>query len=642
MNKNEQKQIQGAAEDPFFILDDALADDPGFSPSFLGFLGFLLIFGFFAIGHFHGGFTDMHQYGVDENGVSYVFALSDAERLFMVALLLLLPAAIVCTLAFENRLQKRTVSALNNFSSDARKRKYLLIGLTTLVLATTVFIAYFVLDGVPISDDENIYLYQSRIFASGRLTAQSLPAPDLMFNDNVFLVNDGRMFGQYPLGHSFFLLPGLIIGFPRLLILLAAALTIPGIYLLGKELFGSNTGILAAILLACSPMFLCMSSTLLSHPMTLAFLTWYGVFALRTLKSPKIQNALLAGLFLCLAFHVRSATTILIAGPSGVAFALALLFRSSGGSKKIISLRLRETWPRIAAFTAVSAVMAGLYLLFNFLVNGSPLITNYHAAWLGKLPFDSPFGFDRGAWNIIHTPKAGLTNLVNNFFKLNIWLLGWPVSFIAVAIVFASRKARFFDWLLITPVVLTFVAYFFYFLPGISDAGPVLYYELLLPLVLLSARGLCCAASWLGESLGDIPAAKTRVALFTAASILLALFSTTQIHVRALALLSQRINEPYEFIEDRGIHEGLVFVDYYLKGDDQDSWVAGRKNTDPSLGDALHFVLNFGAKQNNRFRDKYFAGVKAYVMWWKEGAPRLVDLEDYSENYVIKNYFDSR
>ncbi len=642
MNTNEQKTIRQAPEDPFLVINETQTDQPGFSPSFLGFLGILMVAGFFAVGHFHGGFSDMRQYGVDENGSSHILSLSDDEKLFMIALLLLLPATAFLTLAFEEKLPKRVIDKLSEIATDENLRRKALIGLTVATLAVTVFIAYFILKGGPVSDDENIYLFQARIFKSGRLALESLPAPDRMFNDNVFLVNDGRMFGQYPFGHSFFLLPGLLVGLPRLLILLAAALTVPGIFLLARQLYDSKTGMLAAVLLAASPMFLCMSSTMLSHSLTMAFLTWGGVFALRTMKSPKILNAFFAGLFLCLSFHIRSATTIMIAAPAGVVFAAALFFDFDGEKGKKPALQIAETWPRLGVFTAVSICMAALYLLFNYLVNGSPFVTNYHAAWLGKLPFDSPFGFDRGAWNIIHTPEAGLNNLINSFFKLNIWLFGWPLSFIAAGFLFASRKARFIDWLLLTPVLLTFAAYFFYFWPGISDTGPVLYYELLLPLVLLSARGIMCASSWFAQMLNDKDRAAARMALFTAISVLLAVFSTTQIDLRALAHLSKRVREPYEFIRDRGIDEGLIFMDYYVKGDAQDSWVAGRDNTDPRLGDKLHFVLNYGRDLNEKFRDKYFPDKKAYVLWWEEDDPRLVDLEDYTENYVVKNYFDSR
>ena len=34
------------------------------------------------------------------------------------------------------------------------------------------------------------------------------------------------------------------------------------------------------------------------------------------------------------------------------------------------------------------------------------------------------------------------------------------------------------------------VAYFFYYSPGVSDLGPVYYYELIIPLRILTARGI--------------------------------------------------------------------------------------------------------------------------------------------------------
>ncbi|MCL4234375.1 MAG: glycosyltransferase family 39 protein [Deltaproteobacteria bacterium] len=640
--------IRQAKADPFTLADHYEVGSRGFGVFSFVVWGLVLVGGFFFVNRFAGDFANMREYGPDESGINAVFSLSKNEQLFMATVLLMLPAAVFLTLGLSASLGTRLVTRLRAWSRDDTSARRVFIGIVAGAGVAIALIGALVLRDTPITDDENVYEFQARIFASGHLALPSLPGDDRMFDDNIFLVNNGRIYGQYPFGHSFFLLPGTLVGYSRAMTLIAALLTLLGIFKLGRELYDTRTALLAVFLTAVSPMFLAMSATILSHPSTLLFLTWFAYFTVRAIRADRTRDAVLAAVFFGLAFHVRSATVLVLALPTALVLAGAHVVRIrrrdevGGEVRGRVQWVLGQTWRRVAVVGAVMGAMLGLYLVLNWLANGSPFLTNYHAVWLGKLPYDSPFGFDKGAWNIVHTPTLGFENLLNNFLRLNIWLLGWPVGFLPVIALFALRRFRWIDLWLLGPVVLNFIVFFFYFWPGVSDTGPVLYYELLLPLSLLGARGVLAASDWLAERHGG-DAGRSHVAAFVAACTLLALVSTTQTFLRALMRVSEHVNEPYELLADRGIEEGVVFTDYYLKGDFQDSWVAGRKDTHPLLGDRLHFVLNYGPERNRDFLARNFPGQKGHVLWWTpEGDPRIVALDDYTETYVVRNYPDAR
>ncbi|MCZ7585686.1 MAG: hypothetical protein M5R36_21455 [Deltaproteobacteria bacterium] len=197
----------------------------------------------------------------------------------------------------------------------------------------------------------------------------------------------------------------------------------------------------------------------------------------------------------------------------------------------------------IATLAGILGGAIGLYLFINWALNGSPFLTNYHAVWIGNTPHETPFGFGRGFWNIYHTPEAGLKNMGNNFLRLNVWLLGWPVGFLFVAVRMIRRGSTAADWILFSSLVLSFAMYFFFFWPGISETGPVLYYELVVPLILLTARGLFAAIEWMAVAV-DRERAVRRVGTFVAIAVFLAAISTTQTYLRALKKPSSPSTSP--------------------------------------------------------------------------------------------------
>jgi hypothetical protein len=351
----------------------------------------------------------------------------------------MLPLAIVAVLALEDLLA-RPCSRILGLARTAARRRVTLAALLLVTGATTFAATTWVLQDQAVTDDENVYLFQTRILAAGHLTLPSLsdeePLRERIFEDNIFLVNNGKIFGQYPFGHSLALLPGYLLGWPHLMPLLFAVFSVLGLYLLTARLYGPPWALLAAFFLAVSPAFLATSATLLAHTSTLCFLIWFFYFAHRTWKERSWLNAVPTGLFFLLAFHMRSATTLLAAGPIGVALAVALL------------RDYRRQWPKIVVLGLLVVAAAALTLYFNYQANGDLFRTNYHAAWgEGKTPFKHPFGFGKGAWHLVHSPTQGLWNLWDNLLRLNWWLLGWPISLMFVFAWVLRRDKTALEWL---------------------------------------------------------------------------------------------------------------------------------------------------------------------------------------------------
>jgi dolichyl-phosphate-mannose-protein mannosyltransferase len=591
--------------------------------------GLLFLFCFYFASIFAGGFSEMHQYGVDEaSGQNSVFHISSPEKIFFAALLICLPAALFLTLFAEKFIKPEFMNRLKWFVDPNNSKK--VVGAMMAVAAIAIIlVAFLILDRSPISDDENVYGFQTRILAQGKLTLESKPDNDSLFEDNIFLVNNGKIFGQYPFGHSMILLPGYLLGIPRISQMLAAILTILGVFLLGRELYGNRVGIFAAGLVTISPMFIYTSATLLSHTNTMFFLAWFGYFAVKTVREKNLLYPILCGLAFGAAFHIRGATTMLIAIPAALVLAFIMLRHPKQNLLKIVLLG------------ATVGGTVGSYLALNWYVNGDPFYTNYHAAWMGKTRFDSPFGFGKGAWRIVHSPSQGFVNGINNLVKLNGWLFGWPVGFLFVGIWAARKGRKWVDGLLILPVVVTFVAYFFYFWPGISDTGPVLYFELLLPVALLTAKGMEAAPGWLSRWMPESQAV-LRTTIFILISTVIGFATFDFFTGAALAKLPDRVSEPYDEMMINPTKKTLIFVDYYFKETGQQSWVAGRTNTHPDLGDNVLYALNYGRDKNEKYHQTYLPEYEAYVFYYKNNEAVIVPLADYEVRNLLKNYPDSR
>lgn len=142
----------------------------------------------------------------------------------------------------------------------------LLFGFTFLVAN---LISLFCFEHMPHVEDSIAQVFQARIFASGRLWLPSPRFPD--FFDYTHIINNGRWYSQYSFLHSFLLMFGVFIGAPWIINPLLGAITVPLIYVLGRDLYGERTGRFAGVLAALCPFIFNMSAEYMNHASALLF-----------------------------------------------------------------------------------------------------------------------------------------------------------------------------------------------------------------------------------------------------------------------------------------------------------------------------------------------------------------------------------
>jgi len=382
--------------------------------------------------------------------------------------------------------------------AQALAGRFLQTNRTTFLLLTAGFsflvsalISSLVFERMPHVQDSVAQLFQARIFASGRLFLQSPRFAD--FFDYTHIINNGRWYSQYPFLHSLVLLPGVLVRQPWLINPLIGALTVPFLYLLGRELYDERTGRLTALLACFTPFILNMSAEYMNHTTTLLLVLLFMLFYSRGLfigncqlpignwKSNAVRRepvrplpGLLAGLFLGLAANVRPYTAAAVALPFGL-HALFLALR-----------RPRQVLPFLIPLALAAGAGFSLTLLYNQLTNGHPLLFGYVVKW-GP---GHEIGFGHSGWGAQHTPLRGLLNTGNDFNLLNKFLFEWPLpALLPAAILFAAGTRDRRDWLLLTSFLCLAGAYFFYWFHNVCF-GPRFLYESSAALLLLTVRGL--------------------------------------------------------------------------------------------------------------------------------------------------------
>lgn len=352
------------------------------------------------------------------------------------------------------------------------------------VLASALFVfvftnlfSFFIFGHMPRVHDEIDYLFQAKIFKSGRFFVPSPCAKESF--DFPHMVNNGKWYSQYTPGYPFLLLLALFAGAPWILNPLLASLAIILFYFIGKEIYSSGIGILTSILGAISIWFLLMSSTMMSHTSGLFFISFFLFFLFRSIKNPSVVNGLLAGLGLGMAFLIRPYNAVLLSIPF-ILFYAAKLFQD-------FKKRLKNA----AAIVLIMFTFISFLLVYNQITNGHPLRMGYYVSYSK----DHGLGFGRAGYTgIPHTPFLGSSQIGASFRAMNKNLFGWPISsFLALLpllwITRIDRKHREKDILLAAAFFSLTVGMYFYWGTHVF-IGARMFFEGLPVLFLLSAHGI--------------------------------------------------------------------------------------------------------------------------------------------------------
>ncbi len=362
--------------------------------------------------------------------------------------------------------------------------KVILLCLAVFLLAASV--SWGVFESVPHLEDEHANYFQAKVFASGRLV-NHLQEPYDAFYIPFAIVRGGKQFIKYPPGYPLILAVGLLIGQPWLINVLIAVLGILSCYLLGRDLFGPETGLLAAALGALSPMFILLSGAFLSNMTTLAVLTLFAWAFLRSRKQEDPHDhparrgafALAAGGLMGLALITRPYTSAIIGLPFAI-LAMSDLIRRPG-----------EFFPIYLRMAFLFLLVGALLPLFNLAVTGSPFTNPYQLWW----PYDT-VGFGPDVGRNGHTWAKVVINLKADWPIFNETVLGWPVwlgiplTWVAVGLGLVLKPWDRREWALLIPPMALIVAYMAYWAHSGGLYGVRYYTESLPYFWILAARAL--------------------------------------------------------------------------------------------------------------------------------------------------------
>ncbi len=355
------------------------------------------------------------------------------------------------------------------------------LSIAAFILATTM--AWAVQGAMPQIEDEHANVFQAKVFASGHITVDESPVQPLAFYIPFIIHDNGHVFGKYTPGYPVLLALGALIDQPWLINALAAALSVWGVYLLGRDLYNHETGLLAAALGAVSPMAFMLSGTLLAHTSTLTALVfgmWGFVRARRSTERQPRRFAVLAGVAIGWALISRPWTAVAIALPLALV-ALNDLFNHP-----------RRFFRLYAGMLVAFLLVASIWPLYNWLATGSPTTNTYTLWWsYDQVGFGPGYGRLSG-----HTWERAIQNFRTDFSDLGVTLLSWPsiagvpLAWLAVLLGLFWPEYNRRDWALLIPPALLIAAYMAYWAPGSSLYGPRYYAEGLPYLWIIAARGL--------------------------------------------------------------------------------------------------------------------------------------------------------
>jgi hypothetical protein len=305
----------------------------------------------------------------------------------------------------------------------------------TLVLALlTGIVIYLIGEGVfpyyTSNHDEAVYLQQAEMLLSGQLWMD--PPVAESFRPWFFVAEGGELYPKYtPVTAGLFALGGLVGSF-RLAVAALAALAVALTDGIVSELFDDRTGLVAAGLLAVSPLFVVQAAVFLPYVPAFTLNLLFAWTYLRADRTGDRRFAALAGGAIGLSFWARPYTAVLFATPF-VCHALWTLRTLD-----------RPTLLRQSLTAALGLLGVALALGYNATMTGDPLLFPYEAF----APRDG-LGFGQreiAGYEREYTPKLALEANTRNLWH---YVTRWaPAGMLgtALAVLGAVTVVRRSEW----------------------------------------------------------------------------------------------------------------------------------------------------------------------------------------------------
>lgn len=519
-------------------------------------------------------------------------------------------------------------------ASALPRDRTLVLAAAALALLVPVLVRALILEGAPVTDDESAYRFMAELIASGRVAAESPPAPLKLFFDRFQMVNDGSRYAQYFLGWPALMAPGVWLGIEEWMNAIYAALAVPALYGVARQIGDRWSGLAAGVLYVTSPFLMVAAATLGSHTSCFTALAWTYWAFFRTRAEPHRPgpHALFAICF-SVAFFIRPLAALGIGGPLLVSW-LVQQFRDR-----------EDLARRVLAFALPAAAFAALFLWVNYAQTGSPWSVAYtefleYAKQNGGRFVGVSTGAGESLPNLAFSdPVRGAGLVAAGLLRFDTALFGWPLSLAFVVFAGLGEDVRLLWYsaasYLATRLFLTDA--------GIDLFGPVHFAELALPALLLTALGVRRLAdllvrlrSGVDESRRSLRAllAGRNVGIFLGVAILLAGLFYAPVRLGSVARAADNTRRAGAAVEEADPGPAVVFAPRPFVpnclGEHARHFVFWRPLNDPDLRSEILWVNHVTLEHDRRFME-YAPDRKGYVLGWtKPCDPHLFPLDSSS------------
>jgi len=287
-----------------------------------------------------------------------------------------------------------------------------------------------VFDRLPHLEDELAYVYQARIFARGDLVIDS-PEPRRAYWQPfvVDYADTGNRFGKYSPGWPLQLAVGEIMGQMWVINAFFAALSVALVYRLGCEIFNPDVGVVAAALVAFSPMALLLNATLMSHTSGL-FLFNLFIYAYWRIEQGqhKLHWGILAGIALGLLVISRPLTSVAVTMPF-ILWSGVRVLRTALDDYRQENATFQKTLNLLNPYVALAIITIAIALaipLFTYAATDDPSTNLYTLVWeYDRVGFGSCCGRSSSNGGSGHTILKGIFHARFDLSLTAADLFGW-------------------------------------------------------------------------------------------------------------------------------------------------------------------------------------------------------------------------
>ncbi len=513
------------------------------------------------------------------------------------------PAAVALASALSGLSDRPGLARLSTEWASIKDPQVIVLG-SLLGVLIPLAIRSAALNGAVVTDDESAYLFSAQILSTLRLTVPSHAAK--LFFDNAFVVNDGQMYSQYPLGWPALLTPGVWLGVPWLMNPIYAGATVPALFMVIRRLANSHWARIGVLVYLSSPMLMGCAATLLSQTSSAFAFTWAAWFCLRSRDAdatPRVDA--LFGLFVAIGFFIRPVSAVGLGAPLVVSWALGVWRRPAASKLK-----------GVLSFGVPAVVLGALFLWVNKLQTGSAGLTAYVRYLRYTVENEgrfAPWGLEGAKAAAVPNLEfksitGALSKLAAVLVRLNFDALGWPVSLLFVP--FARKHAG-----VVFGSFAFFIAGFLLYDPGVDTFGPNHAVEAGIPLVMMSAIGAKALTDRLALTM---PTGASFASMLVPALVLVALLTHVPVRILTLYRLSADINAPSEAIEAAKLSNAVVFTvrpwANVCRNPGNRHFVFFRPDNDPDFKNSVLLANHLSAAEDRELISTHFPGRVGYLM----------------------------